>query len=107
MDFGGATPRAGDIALADLLRFHGRAMNGGVDHAVETLGHTQLMASARGYLYFGLVEVAAILRRSAVEASVIDLLDAEYDRSVPDDSALVQAFEAKLRSSPNDFSPLV
>jgi len=107
MDSGGVTPRAGDIALADLLRFHGRAMNGGMDHAVETLGHTQLAASARGYLYFGLVELAGLLQRSAIEPDAIDLLDAEYDRSVPDDSALVHAFKAKLRSSPNDFSPLV
>jgi len=107
LNSGGVAPRAGDIALADLLCFHGRAMNGGVDHAVETLDHAQLIASAHGYLYFGLVELAAILQRSAVEDEAINLLDAEYDRSVPDDSALVKAFEAKLRSSPDDFSPLV
>src|ERR1700686_4025963 len=54
----------GDRALADLLRAHGLAMNGGVLHAVECLTASELSNAEAGYRFYGLDPAAALLIRA-------------------------------------------
>jgi hypothetical protein len=103
----------GDRALADLLRAHGLAMNGGVLHAVECLTAAELTDAEAGYRFYGLAEVAALLSR-ARELFVVgdDLedyeqqLDLQYEALIPSDSSLVECFEKRLQTSPTDFARL-
>lgn len=107
MEAGGSAPREGDAALASLLLVHGMVMNGGIDHALETLSKEEYAAGIDGFRYFGLPKVASILQRArgAMETD-FERLNAEYGSLVPSDSTLVHAFQAKLIVSPGVFSPL-
>jgi hypothetical protein len=108
---------AGDRALAALLLVHGSVMNGGVLHAVEALDREELARGADGYRYFSLDRAAALIERAAVETPLLpdmppqhaeDLevsLDAEYFELIPDDSAIVDAFERMLAERPAAFAP--
>jgi hypothetical protein len=103
----------GDRALADLLRAHGLAMNGGVQHAVECLTAAELTDAEAGYRFYGLAEVAALLSRARNLFEVGDdledheqQLDRQYAALIPSDSALVECFEKRLQTSPADFAPL-
>jgi hypothetical protein len=103
----------GDRALADLLRAHGLAMNGGVLHAVECLGPGELSDAEAGYRFYGLDAVASLLSRarSILEAggelgSHEPLLDREYAAQIPSDSSLFERFEQRLKSSPSEHAPL-
>jgi len=107
MEAGGRTPREGDAALAALLLVHGMIMNGGLDHALETLSAAEYAAGIVGFRYFGLFKAAAILAkaRDAKEAE-FGQLNSEYGKVVRSDSDLVDAFELKLRASPDAFFPV-
>ena len=103
----------GDRALADLLRAHGLAMNGGVLHAVECLTAEELTDAEAGYRYVVLGEVASLLSRARkLFETGEDLerhqqqLDREYADLIPSDSSLVECFEKRLQANPSDFAPL-
>jgi hypothetical protein len=112
---GGHTLRAlpGDRALADLLRAHGLAMNGGVLHAVECLTPSQIAAAQSGYRFFGLEALAALLgraRRILEAGKALEhherQLDRQYAELVPSDSSLMECFKARLASEPAAFAEL-
>jgi hypothetical protein len=112
LEKGGSHPRAGDRALAALLRAHNLAMNGGILHAVELLDESELDAARSGYQYFGFDSVAGLLSRAKdIFDANVDLgsferpLDSEYDRYIPSDSSLAQRFERLLHQNPDDFCP--
>jgi hypothetical protein len=103
----------GDRALADLLRAHGLAMNGGVLHAVECLTARELSDAKSGYRFYGLDAAAYLLTRASTILESNDNLefherqmDQEYADIIPADSALVQRFEKHLELSPSDYAPL-
>ena len=54
LDAGGSTPGLGDTALAGLMLFHGLAMNGGIEHALEILSPAEFDAAIAGFRYFDL-----------------------------------------------------
>src|SRR5436305_844595 len=75
----------GDRALADLLRAHGLAMNGGVLHAVECLSPDELSYARSGYIFYGLQAAASLLSRAKAILERADdlggnerLLDGQY-----------------------------
>jgi hypothetical protein len=103
----------GDRALADLLRAHGLAMNGGVLHAVECLSAEQLTDAEAGYRFYGLAEVAYLLSRARNLFEAGDdleehelQLDRQFAALIPSDSSLVECFEKRLQAKPADFAPL-
>jgi hypothetical protein len=106
-------PRVGDIALADVLLFHGPAMNGGVLHALQCLTPNQVNGAIAGFRFFGLVATAKLLERSQTVAREEEAqvgsetaIDQDYCSEVPDDTSLVERFEACFRERPTDFAPL-
>lgn len=107
LESGGGSPRPGDIALAALLRVHGRIMNGGMSHAVDSLPPDALDDGRDGYRYFGLHAAADALEHAVVDASVDrEATYLEYRSAVPTDDVLSSAFEAMFRSDPARFAPL-
>jgi hypothetical protein len=118
MAHGGPEPRHGDLALAAMLRFHSRAMSGGLLDAVEGVSATEVSDALAGFRYFGLDEAAAVLewvvaQGSGVDADDIDAgrmlesqADERYGTVVPDDSVLTGAFERSYRARSEAFSPL-
>ena len=105
-------PLAGDMALAAMLLAHNLAMNGGVLHAVGYLEPEDLADAESGYRYFGLAAAADLLREAKTISETVedlDLLEAELDRRyralIPDDSALVERFEASLHRNPAEYAP--
>lgn len=112
--FGEATePKAGDLALAALLVFHGPAMNGGVLHAIECVGSERLAEACQGFRYFGHSRIASDLEEASRKLATkeeLDKLDAEFNerywRHVPEDGVLVKAFEADYAARPEIYAPL-
>lgn len=103
----------GDRALADLLRAHGLAMNGGVLHAVECLSAAELSDAEDGYRFYGFAEVASLLSRARKLFEKGDdqelheqQLDRQYAVFIPSDGSLAQCFEKRLQANPSDFAPL-
>src|SRR5690606_16292793 len=93
---GGTSPGPGDRALASLLLVHGLIMNGGVHHAVECVTSSELLAAADGYSYFGLGDVATLLKgirqggeRSQVTDEIEEATNSTYAQMIPDDSHLM------------------
>lgn len=111
------SPGVGDSALAALITFHSLAMNGGVLHALEACSEMQITAAADGYRFFGLAETASLVEAALAELQRIqsrgnDLaelehlesaLDERYATQVPDDQALVGAFELVFELRRTDF----
>ncbi len=52
----------GDRALAAILVFHGAVMNGGVLHAFDCISQSEAAAAELGYRYFGLDDVADLIK---------------------------------------------
>ena len=103
----------GDGALADLLRAHRLAMNGGVLHAVECLTANELSDAKAGYRFYGFDEVASLLSRArTIFETRADLesheqqLDRHYAAMIPSDSSLVERFEKRFKSHPSEYAPL-
>jgi hypothetical protein len=67
LESGGPHARPGDRALAALLLAHGLAMNGGVEHAIETMFSHEFAAAISGYEFFSMPQVARLLQRIAEE----------------------------------------
>ncbi len=107
-------PRPGDLALEEMLLFHGLAMNGGVLHACESLGAEGVLDGAQaGYRYFGLGAVADLIDDGTVMPDTAggddpwrDDLTTRYRSIVPDDAALWARFEIMFRAHPADFAPV-
>jgi hypothetical protein len=103
----------GDRALANLLRAHGLAMNGGVLHAVECLTPSELSDAESGYRYYGLDAAASLLSRARTILEADDnlefherQLDRQYADIIPEDSSLVERFEKHLELNPSEYAPL-
>jgi hypothetical protein len=117
LDGGGASPGAGDIALAAMLAFHGLAMSGGVLDAFERTpgGTAQTEAACR---WLGLEPVAALLvwvrheiaagaLGDADRAEVLEReADERYNAILPADAILQAAFRSRLREDPSAFAGL-
>lgn len=109
----GGVPRAGDRALASLLRLHGLVMNGGVHYAIESVNATELAAAADGYAFFGLNDVAAFLRGAADDPVLSEWTDdtevtanRRYEEMIPSDSYLDLRFQEVLRLRGDQFAPI-
>lgn len=111
--------RPGDLALRDMIYFHGLAMNGGALHALETVGKNGTRAALTAYRFFGLhaaatavawlleaVERAEGLSDDDAFESIEEQADARYYAAVPDDEVLVAAFERTYGRSAEDFVPV-
>jgi hypothetical protein len=103
----------GDRALADLLRAHGFVMNGGVQHAVESLTGSALSDALSAYRFYGFDAAASLLSRSNAILEVNDnlgfhegQLDRQYAEIIPDDCSLVERFQKHLQLSPTEYAPL-
>ena len=113
----GRGSREGDVALAGALLFHGMAMNGGVLHAYETLGATELQRARDGFAWLALPDVAAFIEETAQAIAGLDWDDDEagdafeasteqaYATLIPDDAALEAAFRDRLAEKPKAFAP--
>src|SRR5471032_1067102 len=75
VNHGQALTQRGDVALAALLVFHGEAMNGGVLSALDYRIAPEVDAAIRGYMYFGLDDVAAVIETGRVEVAAADDAD--------------------------------
>src|SRR5437660_971099 len=89
----------GDRALADLLRAHGLAMNGGVLHVVECLTASELFDAESGYRFYGFDAIASLLLRARTILNSGDelefhehQLDRQYAEIIPNDTSLVKRF---------------
>ncbi len=115
---GGDTPRAGDVALAACLAFHGLAMNGGVLHAFEVLSAEELGRARDGFTWLAMPEVAQFMDDTARLIAETDWdddhagdafevsTDDTYDRVLPSDQALEDAFRRRLAERPDAFTPV-
>jgi hypothetical protein len=107
MDNGGSSPSRGDRALSALLMLHGMVMNGGVEHAAESLSPVEFTAGIEGFQFFGFPEVSKLLESAVTtDETEFDQLDHQYWNHIPSDSTIVHAFQSHLLSSPQSFSPL-
>jgi hypothetical protein len=107
LERGGPSPKAGDTATASLLRCHNEVMNGGMDFAVsDSLSVNEVRAGIEGYRHFGLDAAAAVFEGalSARDEETFTALEEKYAEAVPDDDRLIQALEARLKTTPNDFA---
>jgi len=82
-----------DSAASAVWIAHGLVMNGGVVHCVEALNKRELRAAIAGYRFFGLPAVAEALEqamkvRPEDPGRVEPVLDALYNRAIPDDAFL-------------------
>lgn len=108
LESGGSSPKNGDKALADLLLFHGLAMNGGVEHAIDVISINEFGAALNGFRFFELSEVASVLEKATgASDSTLDKIDEMYNQMTPLDDTLYQAFERKFVISQDLFSPVV
>lgn len=117
LEHGGTTPGIGDRALADVLSFHGLAMNSGVLDAVErTSGedHARIEAAFRWFGLEAVTDLLASVHRD-IEAGALDELaraealevsaDREYQAILPTDEALASVFRHRLAAEPSAFAP--
>jgi len=95
--------RDGDLALAAMLLVDGYIQNGGVTHAFD-LPPNELAAGIRGYEYFGLHELVAVIKphRGEEEADY----NRRYYRPVNEGNVIFAKFEAMYRDHPERFAPL-
>ncbi len=102
----------GDLALDVLFAFHGCTMNGGIFHALESLGE-RVPCAKDAYRYFGHSDVADLISETeALVASCVDLepyeapMDIRYLKLIPSDKTLFNSLETALRDKPGEFAPL-
>lgn len=116
--------RIGDRALRDVLEIHGYVMNGGLDHALDVMGHDAARAAA-AWEYFGRPDMAELLRRAlrvvpdmpsdraSRQRFFIDGWKGAQEEAIQDlaagyeeDEGLEQAFLRRLSEHPEDFAPI-
>jgi hypothetical protein len=106
VEAGGVSPRDGDKALAAVLEAHGLVMNGGVFHAVECLDPERLSRCCEGYVYFGLAEIAALLK-AAANTEETDETEAAFNNGywthAKDDAAISERFEKDISQHPERY----
>jgi hypothetical protein len=117
LDDGGASPGAGDTALAAALAFHGLAMSGGVLDAFERILGVAARTEA-AFRWLGLEQAAALLAwvHREIAAGALDNddraevfereADERYNAILPSDAVLQAAFRARLREDPSAFAGL-
>jgi len=99
----GTDLREGDLALAALIRVDGYIQNGGVGHAFD-LTPEELAEGIKGYEFFGLHELAAVIKphRGEEEAE----LNKRYYRFTGRDNLIIAKFREMFREHPERFAPL-
>ncbi|HEY7116807.1 MAG TPA: hypothetical protein VH475_09485 [Tepidisphaeraceae bacterium] len=99
----GANLREGDLALGALLLVDGYIQNGGVGHAFDLPPH-ELAEGIKGYEYFGLHEMAAVIKphRGEEEAQY----DARYYAFTGRPDQIRAKFEAMYSEHPERFAPI-
>jgi hypothetical protein len=104
----------GDTALGALLVFHGAAMNGGIDHAIECLTAKEVDEAAKGYCYFGFGRVAEMVSLAPEQFRGLDddahqaclaFAQGIYASEIPDDSTLVGRFQHHYEANPGQYAP--
>lgn len=113
LNSGGGSPHPGDRALASILWVHGLVMNGGVHHALESIGPDALDGAIEGYSFFGLNDVAAFFR-AADSDPVLSVwtedtettANQRYAAMVPSDSSLFERFGEVFRAHGDLFAPV-
>ena len=103
----------GDVALARMITMHSLIMNGGVHHALDVLSREDVEAALSGYQYFKLRSAFLAISSVLSDASISEWNDeneAEANRlyysTIPDDSALIEAFDRRYQEFPGDFDEL-
>jgi hypothetical protein len=94
--------REGDVALAAMLLVHGLIQNGGVCHAFD-LTPDELLDGIKGYEFFGLHELVAIIRPHRGEE---EEYNKRYYRLANDENVIMAKFEEMFREHPERFAPL-
>jgi hypothetical protein len=99
----GSNFREGDRALGALLLVDGYIQNGGVGHAFD-LTPEELNEGIEGYKFFGLNELAAIIKphRGEEEADY----NARYYAFTKRPNQIRAKFDAMYREHPERFAPL-
>ena len=105
----------GDLALRDLLTFHGSVQNGGLVDAVGNYAEDLEFPLPRvidGYRYFGMDGVATLISECAEEREAVgdedwdamERLELRFDpRYTLDDEDLTASLRGRLSASPGDF----
>jgi hypothetical protein len=103
----------GDRALGAVLWVDGLVANGGVHHALEIVVSAELDAAADGFAYFGLNDIAELLRRRRSDPVLATwteetetIADELYWSMMGDGDAIARQFQRLLRERPKDFAPL-
>jgi hypothetical protein len=103
----------GDVALASMIVMHSLIMNGGLHHALGALNQAEIAAALSGYRYFDLVRVADAISSIQDTAGLAIWTDSNeeeanrvYEKLVPDDSHLMNAFKSRYIRQPEDFEPV-
>jgi hypothetical protein len=93
----------GDRALGALLHVDGYIQNGGVGHAFD-LQEDELAEGIKGYEYFGLHEMAEVIKphRGEEEADY----NSRYYRFTRGENVIVKAFQKMFGEQPERFAPL-
>jgi hypothetical protein len=82
-------------------------MSGGIGFADDVLAAEDFEAAAQACRYLNLPDLAAVmLRIHAFGPEQDDELQGAYDRIVPRDQVLVDAFERRFAEAPEDFDPI-
>ncbi|MFC7619990.1 hypothetical protein [Microlunatus sp. GCM10028923] len=102
--------RAGDLALAAVIRFVGLTANGGLAHACESLTADELAAAEDGYRYLGLDEAAQLVTAARRldgddpdNETRFSRLEGRLDRL---DGLTESQFRTRLKERPDDFAPI-
>jgi hypothetical protein len=83
-------------------------MNGGVFHAIQRLGPERLRLSCEGYIYFGLSEIASVLRAAAETEETEETEHAfnkRYWAHASDDAVILERFESDFAAHPERYAP--
>jgi hypothetical protein len=97
----------GDRHLWSLLRVHNCVMSGGVGFADDALSAGDFEAGAAACRYLGMPDLAAVmLQIHASDPEQDDELQEAYDRLVPRDQVVADAFARRFAAAPGDFDPV-
>jgi hypothetical protein len=83
-------------------------MNGGIEHALESLSREEITAAIAGFRFFAMPEAGRLFESGlnrGLEGGSEDA-DRRYAALIPDDGTIEAQFSAVLASSPSAFSPL-
>ena len=105
LEQGGRNPLAGDRHIVALIALHSVLMNGGLEHAMDSLTSNEFQAGVAGFRFLGMNDVAHVLESAAASTSVESFED-EYLRLVPDDACIADSFERVFADSPELFGLL-